>query len=125
MQDWRPGHRPRPQRRVDDERVRWIGNCGASPRVSASHTCALLTTGRATCWGYNNTGQRGNGSFTSALTPTAVLGLEGATTIASGYRHSCAVLDDGTAACWGNNVAGQLGDVGATVQPTPVLVQGL
>ena len=38
-----------------------------------AHTCALLNTGQARCWGYNSSGQLGNGGTTSKSRPVRVL----------------------------------------------------
>ncbi|MFT4033959.1 MAG: hypothetical protein QM679_00110 [Patulibacter sp.] len=39
------------------------------------HTCVMLTTGGAKCWGNNGYGQLGNGSASDAWLPVAVVGL--------------------------------------------------
>ena len=37
------------------------------------HTCAVtVSTGKAYCWGYNNSGQLGTGTYTSSTRPVAV-----------------------------------------------------
>jgi alpha-tubulin suppressor-like RCC1 family protein len=39
-----------------------------------SHTCGIVTSGIAYCWGNNPAGQLGDGSNVNRLTPTAVAG---------------------------------------------------
>jgi alpha-tubulin suppressor-like RCC1 family protein len=42
--------------------------------AGASYTCAVTTGGAAYCWGYNGTGQLGDGTTTLRRTPVAVKG---------------------------------------------------
>ena len=59
--------------------------------VGWEHTCALLTNGSVTCWGYN-----------AALGPPPQ-----ALDVACGTMSSCALLADHSVTCWGENLAGQ------------------
>jgi alpha-tubulin suppressor-like RCC1 family protein len=99
------------------------------------HTCALLSTGGAKCWGHDMWGQLGDGTSGDyehqLLTATTVVGLTGANDIDAGERHTCASLSNGTMRCWGDAQWGQLGD-GTTgdaghlrTTPTTVAAGGL
>ena len=87
-------------------------------------TCAVQKDA-ALCWGSNDTGQLGNGSYTSSSVPEPVSGLEsGVTAIAASVFHACAVKD-GEVWCWGENLAGALGDGTNQNSSIPVKVAGL
>jgi hypothetical protein len=43
--------------------------------LGAYHGCAREAGGGLVCWGRNNVGQLGEGSFTNSLVPVAVLGV--------------------------------------------------
>ncbi len=94
-----------------------------------AHTCAVLASGTARCWGQNATGQLGNGTVTNSPTPTAVSGLGRVAAIAAGgtlgSSHTCALLADGSVFCWGANGSGQLGTGNTTGGSVPVQVSGL
>ena len=95
----------------------------ASLFVAAHRTCAVTTSGSAQCWGVNNYGQLGDGTFTDRHAPAAVSGLSsGVAAISGGQAHTCVVMTSGGAKCWGANNAGQVGDGTTTLRPTPVTV---
>ncbi len=83
--------------------------------TGAMHTLALAADGTVWAWGRNDSGQVGNGSYSSRLTPVAV--LTGAVAIAAGHYHSLAVKADGSVWVWGRD--------GAYVRPVPFQVTGL
>jgi alpha-tubulin suppressor-like RCC1 family protein len=69
-----------------------------------------LAGGDVRCWGWNESGQLGDGTFADRITPTRVAGLSGVRDLAAGQSHTCALLQEGSARCWGANAAGQLAD---------------
>jgi uncharacterized repeat protein (TIGR02543 family) len=93
--------------------------------AGTAHTCAVTSTGAAMCWGYNLSGQLGDGTTLSRSLPTSVSGLgSGVSSLAAGEGHSCALMAAGGIKCWGNNVGGQLGDGRPSYRPRPVDVIG-
>ena len=98
----------------------------AAVAAGGVHNCSLDTSGAVKCWGYNGSGQLGDVSNTTRLTPVAVNGLaSGVAAIAGGYQHTCALMVSGAVKCWGRNVEGQLGDGTTTNRNVPVDVTGL
>jgi alpha-tubulin suppressor-like RCC1 family protein len=82
------------------------------------HTCAILATGTAKCWGNNVNGGLGNGTLNVVPNPIPVpvgslTGLRsisaGGNPATTGNQNSCAVEASGTVWCWGDNLRGQLG----------------
>lgn len=89
------------------------GLAGSAIQITAGrqHTCAVLADGTSQCWGSNNFGQLGNGTFDNASLPQRVVGLtDAAIALTAGGTHTCALLDGGEVQCWGSNTYGQLGN---------------
>ncbi|PKN23641.1 MAG: hypothetical protein CVU65_13890 [Deltaproteobacteria bacterium HGW-Deltaproteobacteria-22] len=81
----------------------------------AAHTCAGLSDGTASCWGFNNFGQLGDGTSNTRTAPVAVSTLTRVASVGLGYEHGCAQIAGGKRVwCWGRNAVAQLGD-GTTV----------
>ena len=88
------------------------------------YTCAVAPGGLAYCWGFNSSGQLGNGTLVGALLPTRVGGGLLFTTVSAGVSHTCGLVGDGDAWCWGENGLGQLGDGSGINRSLPVAVAG-
>jgi len=80
------------------------------------HTCALMKTGAAKCWGYGSYRQIGNGKTVQKtfINDTFVLSIDGTTdaaravSLGAGDTHTCAAMLDGTVKCWGSNIKAEL-----------------
>jgi len=90
------------------------------------HTCAITSVGGVVCWGYNGSGQLGDGSLASKLSPNPVASMEsGAKFVSAGGDHTCVLTTIGGVKCWGNNAQGQLGDGTVTTSSVVKSVVGL
>jgi alpha-tubulin suppressor-like RCC1 family protein len=108
-----------------------LGTGVAGVSVAVNHSCALLTGGVASCWGFDFEGELGNGGMNGSG-PVSVKGLTtGVTGVSAGGGHACAVTSAGAASCWGDNEFGDLGAGATTVtvstapQPVSGLSQGV
>jgi len=73
--------------------------------------CAIAVSGLVYCWGFNESGQAGDGTQSYAFDPVAVKGLpERAAQVKTTPNATCALLVDGKIYCWGSNYNGQLGN---------------
>ena len=100
-------------------------------QVSAggSHSLGLGSDGRVYAWGSNGSGELGDGTTTSRMSPVAVRAGEipsgvSITEVRAGRDHSLALGSDGKVYAWGRNASGQLGDgtLGSRSLPVAVLV---
>ncbi|MBX3014407.1 MAG: hypothetical protein KF832_22990 [Caldilineaceae bacterium] len=91
------------------------------------HNCVLAAQGGRQCWGANEKGQLGDGSYSNRRAPVSVTGLAGSVALMSAGRdHTCAALSQGGLQCWGSTVYGQLGSGQVAWRHTPadVLIPG-
>jgi hypothetical protein len=106
-------------------------------RISAfaeAHTCAVLSTGEAVCWGRNDYGQVGDTTNDDRHLPEEVAhsagaaafgnaDLEsGAIAVGTGYNQSFAVHENGVISSWGYSGSGQRGIGTNTQAATPAQV---
>ena len=90
------------------------------------HTCAILSSGKVSCWGSNEWGKLGSGVGEDEMEnrsfpeETANLGNLNADSLHLGFGHTCATLDDMTFRCWGAGYSGQLGNGAETSSSVPV-----
>ena len=96
-------------------------------KAGGYHTCALLSGGGVKCWGANDSGQVGNGTFINQLTAVNVSNLtSGVSALNSGDAYSCALISASHGLkCWGDNLFGQLVDGTTTDRNAPVSISGL
>ncbi|GAA3927618.1 RCC1 domain-containing protein [Actinoplanes auranticolor] len=93
------------------------------------HTCALTLEYAAMglvvyCWGGNDEGQLGDGSFADRHRPAQVAG--NAVQVVTGAEHTCVLDVELTVSCFGRNDAGQLGfGTLGTSEANPQQVPGL
>ena len=79
----------------------------------------------AYAWGLNTSGQLGDNTITSRLSPVSVIGgFSDWSQLSAGASHSLGLRANGGAWAWGLNSNGQLGDGTATAKSSPVSVVG-
>ena len=114
------------------------GVAAVSAGAEFGHTCALLLTGTAKCWGSNAWGELGDavcggcGPWARAVA-VDVSGLTDVVALSAGGTsnqggHTCAVTHGGRVYCWGRGYEGQIGDgvadyrsLGGSNIPVPVV----
>jgi alpha-tubulin suppressor-like RCC1 family protein len=88
--------------------------------VGEGFACALIGDGTAACWGGNQQGALGDGTFVDRITPAPVSGLTGVVELVAGGDHVCARDGSGAVACWGSGISGEIGRVPPLAGPIAV-----
>lgn len=81
------------------------------------HSCGITSANDAYCWGFNGSGQLGDGTNTQRTQPVAVIGGHKFAQISAGESFTCGlttanganVNEDRQIWCWGNNADGEMG----------------
>ncbi len=88
--------------------------------------CVRLSSDELRCWGPNDRGNHGDGTFDSPHdVPVAPVGVTGAVEVGAGLSHTCVRLSTGRVLCAGANNNGDLGDGTFEDRATFVPVVGL
>ena len=96
-----------------------VPDLGAVAAIAAGgrHSLALLKDGTIRAWGFNRTGEVGDGTTMNRDRPTLVPGVRDAIAIAASPALSLALLANGTVMTWGGNNSEK-------AEPTPRAVPG-
>ena len=76
-------------------------SCAQSILGGAKHSIAICNDGTLTAWGFNDSGQLGNGTNITSNIPVQVNSLTDIIAIVGGDSHSLAMKNDGTVWAWG------------------------
>ena len=94
--------------------------------AGGAHSCAVVSDGGVSCWGYNDYGQLGYaGAIANPVAAPVSALTSGVQAIVSGEVHNCVLTEAGGVKCWGDNTVSQLGTSISVSQTTPVDVPGL
>jgi len=100
---------PEPVVRIATTRNIVTGDIG-TPILQPQRWCASGVSGAVYCWGYNESGQAGDGTKTFAAQAVKVAELPGpAADVKTTPDATCALLTNGKVYCWGSDFYGQLG----------------
>ncbi len=86
-----------------------------------SATCGIKADNHLWCWGNNQYGMLGDGTYTTPDQPVEVSGGSVWKKVAVSGNHTCGIMADDTLWCWGGNFSGELGTGGGgTAVPAAV-----
>ena len=82
--------------------------------------CAVTSAGAVRCWGYNSTGELGDGTLIASPQPVPhQVFTSGVQSVEGHYFTFCATLTTGEAKCWGGNFFGMSATGDTTASSTP------
>ena len=85
-------------------------------------TCAITDTSALYCWGANGSGQIGDGSTSTRLTPTLITSGTSYTKVTTVGYNTCALTTGGALRCWGSGTNGLVGDGTSTQRLSPTTI---
>jgi alpha-tubulin suppressor-like RCC1 family protein len=89
-----------------------------SVSAGTGYTCGIHTSKSLFCWGYNGSGQLGDGTTTFRTTPRHV-GSAHWSNVTTGTNTTCGITTGDSLYCWGLNNTNQIGDGTTTERHTP------
>ena len=92
----------------------------AGGTATGSFSVAVEANGSVFAWGFNDSGQLGDGTPTTRNLPVAVGSMSSASGIAAGDSHSIVLKTDNSVSAWGANTFGQLGRGTFDGSPAPI-----
>ncbi|HUS29234.1 MAG TPA: hypothetical protein VMZ53_12015 [Kofleriaceae bacterium] len=87
-------------------------------------TCAIGGDDSLWCWGFNSTGQVGDGTTMPRLTPVQVDAARKWKSVDVAFFHTCAIDIDGVPYCWGDEYSGE-NNVGPSQARAPMPVMNM
>lgn len=87
-----------------------------------SHSAAIKEDGSFYVWGYNYSGQLGNGTTTDSHVPIKI--MDNVKSVSLGDAYSAAIKEDGSLWMWGYNRYGQLGNATNEDSNLPIKIMG-